>query len=1463
MGCVCLEHASSNTFGFNSRIHCEQLDANECWIGEFNEDFCCGDEWGLTGNPTCWNEEFSYLRCCGLEKLPRKPEEDQKWEKIKAGKDLEDGGEYDFIIVGAGSAGSVVASRLADAETVDGQPYRVLILEAGSWADADDEAHPDRSTQKQEAWWPAVEANWSLGKEGRTWKYATGRGVGGTASVNSMIYTRGSVSEYEAFGWSTEEVISAFKSLEAPMEAPGFQVSPEFHRPLPQGAFEEDPDEPGCFLTLVSAFLEELPPVFRQLIRAFERIKVPFRVDPHGNITIHGVGGTWRSMGCGHPRCQPNRLPRVQLAGGRPRSTTYQNLASHLRASPAHRLQVTTHAYAERIVFEGNKAVGVEVSIAKNPKAVDRRLRFRVKKEVILATGVLATPKLLTLSGIAEPKELERLDVPVVASSPSVSRHFHEHVGLSIVAHTNVPCPDGFHLSEDGKTTTHLGNTDQFIGQLYAFLNATNNVPGAAGPVMLLEGCLEGHLTLTFTVILLQARTRGRLVVQSRNPFASPHLDYKPLSNTEDIQVLVNTIRLLYQGVFASPDLAAFELGVSPGMEVVADFSKLAQWIRANIYYYSHPTGTVQRIAALPDTFPSIVNLPIGPFMAAMAFSASSSELFQPPDSDVDEPRYAQSYDELESNLEPSGSSGNAMASAVAKEVLSATDQYALLGADRDACEMDLRRCFLRRGVEVYPRDRSGNSVPSHAEAFCKVAAAWTELRDLGSRWRYDMELQAGRGNLSSSSPLPHKPPPMDVEKALGIFAFETWVCGKNTLPLQDFEPVLREAQELVDNSKEIAPLPDSEVTPTTVACGMAVSAGLLAAGCVASAAGYPTLGNYVRKGAVYQGTGLIQGGQQEVSTERGPQDDPWNLLFGGMSCIPCQRSCLFKAGKIITKKEKRLDHVEDQDSDEDARIILPGDTVRIIRGLQGLQGRLGEVIKALSKGAFQIRLRPPAVRYGAEPEKRGKVINVNKRNLELANDNPFDGAREGAPISSSQTARVERPGQLGVVDSQLRVLGTQNLRVADTSIFPESPSGHSDAPARLAGEICARSILSQTRERTYKEYSGGPSVQLRGYPLRMPLCGFGTNGFQGDRAKSSLRSFFQLGGRMIDTALLYENHRDIGQALAAGTVFIVTKIPPTEMGTDETYAAVLKAVEELGTPVDLVLLHWPANFDKKAPLPPCASASSWRSCRLQAWRGLERAQTEGKVRALGVSNFGVRHLTELLADGPSLPIAVNQVEMHPWWPQLPLQKFCREKHIKLIAYGSLGSSLLGGATLRSPAVVKVAKRRGRSPAQVLLRWAVQQGIAVIPFGAYGFFVSCGYGKVSDDLELSTRSRNPQVRDVQWLPPNEDDRRGPQDLQAKALLLIRRLTLPQKVCAGVCILLMLVWALSPSSSPELPKLRSGSLNRNTQGVPCLHCDLPPSCAVSAFVQVQSWRSSRIRPFSRQKMMAPGSSPRSL
>lgn len=187
---------------------------------------------------------------------------------------------------------------------------------------------------------------------------------------------------------------------------------------------------------------QELPPLFRQLIKAFESIQVPFRLDPHGSATMHGVGGVWRSMGCGHARCWPARLPRLRLAAGRPRATTFQQLGAPLLASPAHHLRVVTQAYVERVLLEDGRAVGVEVSIAEG-HTVQRRLRFRAAREVVLATGVLATPKLLTLSGIAEPRELERLGVPLKVASPAVSRHFHEHVGCSIVVHTNMPCASG------------------------------------------------------------------------------------------------------------------------------------------------------------------------------------------------------------------------------------------------------------------------------------------------------------------------------------------------------------------------------------------------------------------------------------------------------------------------------------------------------------------------------------------------------------------------------------------------------------------------------------------------------------------------------------------------------------------------------------------------------------------------------------------------------------------------------------------------------------------------------------------------------------------------------------------------------------------------------------------------------------------------------------------------------------
>ena len=199
-------------------------------------------------------------------------------------------------------------------------------------------------------------------------------------------------------------------------------------------------------------------------------------------------------------------------------------------------------------------------------------------------------------------------------------------------------------------------------------------------------------------------------------------------------------------------------------------------------------------------------------------------------------------------------------------------------------------------------------------------------------------------------------------------------------------------------------------------------------------------------------------------------------------------------------------------------------------------------------------------------------------------------------------------------------------------------------------------------------------------------------------------------GTRHIDTATIYKNEEAVGAAVRKSGVpradiFVTSKVSPYEQGTARARAAVAATLERLGLEyVDLVLVHWPGVARVPHDDPRV------RQLRAETWRALEEEVARGTVRSIGVSNYEERHLRELLETATVRP-AVNQVELHPRYQQRSLRRACEEMGVRVVAYASLGGGeLLGDATVRA-----VAAAEGRTPAQVLLRWALDKGAAVLP----------------------------------------------------------------------------------------------------------------------------------------------------
>jgi diketogulonate reductase-like aldo/keto reductase len=203
----------------------------------------------------------------------------------------------------------------------------------------------------------------------------------------------------------------------------------------------------------------------------------------------------------------------------------------------------------------------------------------------------------------------------------------------------------------------------------------------------------------------------------------------------------------------------------------------------------------------------------------------------------------------------------------------------------------------------------------------------------------------------------------------------------------------------------------------------------------------------------------------------------------------------------------------------------------------------------------------------------------------------------------------------------------------------------------------------------------------------------------QGAPTQNAVRAALELGYRHIDTARVYRNEHDVGAAVRASgvprdQVFVTTKLWNDDQGYDSALRALDKSLERLGLDyVDLYLIHWPVAGKRR-----------------DSWRALEQAFADGKARAIGVSNYLVPHLDELTRYANTLP-HVNQIELSPFLQRRDARALCAKHGIVVEAY----SPLTRGEKLADPTVTKIAKAVSRTPAQVLLRWGIQQGAVVLP----------------------------------------------------------------------------------------------------------------------------------------------------
>lgn len=470
---------------------------------------------------------------------------------------------FDYIIVGGGSAGCLLADRLsANPET------KVCLLEAGP---------PDRSPlihmpigiallskSKTLNWGYETAPQPHLGNRKLFWP--RGKALGGSSSINAMVYIRGHRQDYDAWGeaadpiWSYDNVLPLFRAMEANER---FGANP-YHG--------KDGELHVCDLRTSN-------PLSKAFVDAGQQIQLAQNADFNGE-TQDGVG-----------------FYQVTQRGGR-RWSSARAFLSEAKSRP--NLRIITNARATRILFEGTKAVGV--TYASGVRFAD----IRTRGEVILSGGAINSPQLLMLSGVGDAQELRNFGIPVVADRPEVGKNLQDHLDITIMHNANDRTPIGIAPSFLPRA---MAGVFSYLFRGRGFL--TSNVAESGGfarssPAQerpnlqfhFLPTLLKDHgrqvafgYGYTLHVCDLLPKSRGRIGLKSSDPLSAPLIDPAYLSDPRDLETMIEAVRI-GRKILAAPALAAYSRReIVPGPSVQSEADIVAD-IRERAETIYHPVGT-------------------------------------------------------------------------------------------------------------------------------------------------------------------------------------------------------------------------------------------------------------------------------------------------------------------------------------------------------------------------------------------------------------------------------------------------------------------------------------------------------------------------------------------------------------------------------------------------------------------------------------------------------------------------------------------------------------------------------------------------------------------------------------------------------------------------------------------------------------------------------------------------------